>query len=327
MKAILVKSFGGPEVLKLEEVPDLKPAKGQVLVRLKAAGVNPVEAYVRSGNYASKPPLPYTPGADGAGVVAAVGKDVKRIRVNTRVYVEGALTGTYAQSCLVDARHVHPLPLFVTFAQGAALGVPYGTAHRSLFEIAKAKKGEILLVHGASGGVGVASLQLGKAAGLQVVGTAGTEEGLLLIKEQGAQLVLNHKSPGYLEELKSFTGGKGVDIILEMAAHNNLGKDLPFLAKHGRVIVIGSRGPVEINPRDLMGRDAAIRGMTLSNATPEERVKIHKNLVKGLKAKKLKPVIGKEFSLAEATKAHQLVMEPGAFGKIVLLCDGTPHGE
>jgi NADPH:quinone reductase len=319
MKAILVKEFGGPEVLKLEEVPDLKPAKGQVLVRLEAVGVNPVEAYIRSGSYGNKPPLPYTPGADGAGVVMAVGKGVKGIKVNARVYVEGALTGTYAQACLADARHAHPLPASITFAQGAALGVPYGTAHRSLFGRAQAKKGETLLVHGASGGVGTAAVQLAKAAGLKIIGTAGTEEGLRLVKEQGAHLVLNHKSPDYLEELKSFTGGKGVDIILEMAAHTNLGKDLALLAKHGRVVVIGARGPVEINPRDIMGRDAAILGMTLFNATPEDRVKIHKDLLKGLKTKKLKPVIGKELPLAEAGKAHELVMQSGAFGKIVLI--------
>ena len=319
MKAILVKEFGGPEVLRMEEVPDLKPGKGQVLVRLEAVGVNPVEAYIRSGNYASKPLLPYTPGADGAGVVTAIGPGVRKIKINARVYLEGALSGTYAQSCLADARNVHPLPSFITFPQGAALGVPYGTAHQSLFERAKVKKGETLLVHGASGGVGVASVQLARAAGLKVIGTAGTEEGLALIKEQGVHLALNHRSPGYLEELKSFTDGKGVDIILEMAAHVNLGKDLPLLTKHGRVVVIGSRGPVEINPRDLMGRDAAILGMTLFNATPEDRVKIHKDLVKGLKAKKLKPVVGKELPLAEAAKAHELVMQPGAFGKIVLI--------
>ncbi len=319
MKAIVVKEFGDPSVLKLEEVPDLKPGKGQVLVRLEATGVNPVEAYIRSGNYASKPNLPYTPGADGAGVVAALGKGAKGIKVNARVYVEGALTGTYAQACLADARSVHPLPPSVTFAQGAAMGVPYGTAHRSLFGRAKAQKGETVLVHGASGGVGTAAIQLAKAAGLTVIGTAGTEEGLNLVREQGAKLVLNHKTPDYLEELKNFTEGRGVDLILEMAAHTNLGKDLTVLAKKGRVVVIGSRGPVEINPRDTMGRDAAILGMTLANATLEDKVKIHRDLVKGLKAKKLKPVIGKELPLAQAAQAHELVMQPGAFGKIVLV--------
>jgi NADPH2:quinone reductase len=319
MKAILVKEFGGPEVLRLEEVPDLKPGQGQVLVRLEAAGVNPVETYVRSGTYGTKPPLPYTPGADGAGVVTAVGRGVKAVKPNARVYVEGALTGTYAQACLAEARNVHPLPPLLSFAQGAALGVPYGTAHRALFAKAFAKKGETVLIHGASGGVGVAAVQLAKTAGLKVIGTAGSEEGLRLVKEQGAHFILNHKSPGYLGELMEYTGGKGVNLILEMAAHVNLGKDLTVLAKKGRVVMIGSRGPVEINPRDAMGRDATILGMTLFNATPEDKIKIHRDLVKGLRAKKLKPVIGKELPLSEAAKAHELVMQPGAFGKIALI--------
>ncbi|HVZ80094.1 MAG TPA: NADPH:quinone reductase [bacterium] len=319
MRAIQVREFGGPEVLKLEEVPDLKPGAGQVLVRLEAAGVNPVEAYIRTGTYAQKPVLPYTPGADGAGVVAALGQGVRGIKVNSRVYVEAALTGTYAQACLVQAHHVHPLPSFVTCAQGAAMGVPYGTAHRALFGKAKAKKGETLLVHGASGGVGTASVQLAVRAGLKVIGTAGSGEGLALVREQGAVLALDHKDPDYLKQLMAFTRGQGVDIVLEMAAHLNLGKDLTLLAKYGRVVVIGSRGPVEVNPRDSMGREASIHGMTLFNVTPEERVKIHKDLVQGLKTKKLRPVIGKELPLSAAAQAHELLMKPGAFGKTVLV--------
>jgi NADPH2:quinone reductase len=319
MKAILVKEFGGPEVLKLEEVPDLIPARHQVLVRMEASGVNPVDAYMVSGNYPRKPALPFTPGMDGAGVVAALGMGVKKIKKDSRVYVEGAATGTYARFCLADAANVHPLPPHVSFAQGAALGVPYATAHWGLFGKAKAQKGETVLVHGASGGVGIAAVQLALAAKLKVIGTAGSEQGLQLVKEQGAQNVLNHKDPAYLDEIKEITGGQGVDIILEMAAHVNLGRDLPLLALHGRVVVIGSRGPVEINPRDMMGRDACVMAFTLFNATPEEKSKIHLDLIKGLKNKSLKPVIGKELPLDQAGEAHELVMQPGAFGKVVLI--------
>ena len=319
MKAILVKEFGGPETMKLEEVPDLIPGRHQVLVRLEAAGVNPVDAYILSGNYPRKPALPYTPGMDGAGVVAAVGMGVKKIKKDTRVYVESPATGTYARFCLADAANVHPLPPNVTFAQGAALGVPYATAHRALFGKAKAQKGETVLVHGASGGVGIAAVQLAKAAKLKVIGTAGSEQGLQLVKEQGADEVLNHKDPDYLEDLKSLTGGKGVDVILEMAAHINLGKDLAQLSLKGRVVVIGSRGPVEINPRDIMGKDGVIMAFTLFNATVEEKTKIHEELFKGLKSKALKPVIGKEFPLDQAGEAHKLVMQPGSFGKVVLI--------
>ncbi len=319
MKAIWVREFGGPEVMKLEEITDLKPGQGQVLVRVKAAGVNPVDAYMRAGTYGRKPVLPYTPGMDGAGLVEAVGKKVKAFKPGQRVYVESSLTGTYAEFCLAEAINTHPLPSNVTFSQGAALGVPYATAHRALFGKAKAQKGETLLVHGASGGVGVAAVQLGKAAGMKVIGTAGSEQGLQLVKEQGADEVLNHKTPDYLNELMARTDGKGVDVILEMAAHLNLGKDLALLAPRGRVVVIGSRGPIEINPRDAMGRDASILGMTLFNATPAEKAKIHKELVLGLKRGKLKPVVGKEFPLAEATRAHEAVMQEGAFGKIALI--------
>jgi NADPH:quinone reductase len=319
MKAILVKEFGGPEVMKLEEVPDLIPGRHQVLVRLEASGVNPVDAYMFSGNYARKPALPATPGMDGAGVVAAVGMGVKKVKKDSRVYVESPASGTYARFCLADAANVHPLPSNVTFVQGAALGVPYATAHRALFGKAKAKKGETVLVHGASGGVGIAAVQLALAAKLRVIGTAGSEQGLQLVKEQGANEVLDHKNPNYLEELKTITGGKGVDIILEMAAHVNLGRDLPLLALHGRVVVIGSRGPVEINPRDLMGRDGSIMAFTLFNATAEEKAEIHLDLIKGLKNKSLRPVIGKEFPLDQAAEAHKLVMQSGSFGKIVLI--------
>src|SRR5579863_295460 len=124
MKAILVKELGGPEVMRMEEVPDLIPGRHQVLVRLEASGVNPVDAYIHTGNYARKPTLPYTPGMDGAGVVTAVGMGVKKIKQDSRVYVESAATGTYARFCLADAANVHPLPSNVSFAQGAALGVP-----------------------------------------------------------------------------------------------------------------------------------------------------------------------------------------------------------
>ncbi len=319
MRAIRVKNFGGPETMRLEETPDLKPGPGQVLVRVKAAGVNPVDVYMRAGTYGRKPPLPYTPGMDGAGLVEAVGKKTRGLKPGSRVYVESSLTGTYAEFCLADSINVHPLPPKTTFSQGAALGVPYATAHRALFGKAKAKKGETILVHGASGGVGVAAVQLAVAAKMRVIGTAGSDSGLQLVKEQGADAVFNHQAPDYLARLMDFTEGRGLDIILEMAAHLNLGKDLPLLAPQGRVVVIGSRGPVEVNPRDLMGRDASITGMTLFNVSPADKLKIHRALVKGLQNGKLKPVIAKEMPLAEAPQAHEAVLQSGALGKIVLI--------
>jgi NADPH:quinone reductase len=318
MKAIRVREFGGPEVMKLEEVPDLKPGEGQVVVRVKAAGVNPVDTYVRAGVYPRKPNPPFTPGNDGAGTIESVGAGVKSVKAGDRVYIAGTLSGTYAEQSLCMEAQVHPLAEKVSFAQGAAMGVPYATAYRALFQVAKAKPAERVLVHGASGGVGSAAVQLGRAAGMTMIGTAGTDKGRKLAAANGAVHVLDHSKPGYLDELMQFTGGRGVNVILEMLANVNLGKDLTVLAPKGRVVVIGSRGKVEIDARDAMTRDASIRAMSLWNASDAELRSIHAALVAGLAAGTLCPVVGQEIPLAEAAKAHEAVMKPGSYGKIVL---------
>ena len=321
MKAIRVQQFGGPEVLKLEEVPDLNPGPGQIVVSVKAAGVNPVDTYVRSGTYGNKPALPYTPGADGAGIVKEVGpSEVPRVKSGDRVYFFGSLSGSYAEQSLVSENNLFPLPDNLTFNQGAALGVPYGTAHRAIFGRGRAQKGETLLIQGASGGVGTAAVQLGKRAGLTVIGTGGTEPGRQLVKALGADHVLDHHDPDFAEKLSQLTGRKGVNLILELAAQVNLGKDLAFLAKWGRVVVVGSRGPVEINPRDAMGKDADIRAMTLFNVSPADLAMIHADLGAGLRDGSLKPVVGREFPLTDAAKAHEFILAPGgAQGKVVLI--------
>jgi NADPH:quinone reductase len=321
MKAIRVAAFGGPEVLRLEEVPTPKPGPGEVLVRIHATGVNPVETYIRAGTYARLPELPYTPGNDGAGVVEQVGADVTEFKAGDRVYTAGSLTGTYAEFALCRKEQVHSLPANVSFAQGAAIGTPYATAYRGLLQRAVAKPGETVLVHGASGAVGTAAVQLARTDGLRVFGTAGSDQGLKLARQQGAHEVFDHRAPDHFEEVMKATGGRGIDIIVEMLANVNLGKDLKILAKGGRVVIIGSRGPVEINPRDTMQRDADIRGMILPNTPPVEMASIHAGLVAGLENGTLRPVIGKEFALAEAAEAHRAVMKPGALGKIVLVAD------
>jgi NADPH2:quinone reductase len=316
MKVIRVSRFGDPPVLELREAPALAPAEGQVLVRLHAAGVNPVEAYIRAGKYARLPELPYTPGADGAGVVERSG--TPSLSAGTRVYVTGSLTGTYAEQTLCTPDQVFQLPDSASFEQGAALGVPYGTAVWALFYRGQVHSGETLLVHGASGGVGLASLQLARATGLRVFGTAGTPDGLDLVKRNGAEAVFNHRDPGYLDQLKAATDDRGFDIILEMAAHQNLGGDLTLLARRGRVVVIGSRGPVEIDARDLMLREADVRGITLFSATPDDRAQIYHRISAGLMDGSLNPVIGCTLPLGDAAKAHEQIMTSSARGKIVL---------
>lgn len=319
MKAVRVKEFGGPEQLQLEEVADPQPGSGQVVVRVHAAGVNPVDVYIRTGSHIVKPPLPYTPGMDGAGVVEAVGEGVKRFRSGDRVYVAGSLSGTYAELTLCDEHQVHPLPESLSFGQGAGVGVPYATAYRALFLRARALPGETVFVHGATGGVGLAAVQMARAAGMRVIGTGGTEEGRQLARDEGAQEVLDHRAEGYLEELTQWTEGRGPDVVLEMLANVNLNRDLEIVARYGRVVVIGSRGNIEINPRLTMSRDASILGMSLVNATREELAVIHSALVAGLESGTLRPVVGREMALSDAAGAHRAIMEPGAFGKIVLI--------
>jgi len=319
MKAIRVSEYGGPSVLKLEEVPAPEPGPGQVLVRNHAIGVNPVDTYLRSNTDNRGPKLPYTPGSDAAGVVEAVGSGVTAVKAGDRVYLGGTVTGAYAELSLCEQVHVHPLPANVSFAQGAAMNVPYATAYHALFDRGHGQAGETVLVHGASGGVGIGAVQLARARGLTVIGTAGTERGRRLVLEQGAHHALDHTAPGYLDELTRLTGGRGVDIVLEMLANVNLQKDLGIIAMRGRIVVIGNRGTVEINARLAMNKDVAILGMALFHATPAQLAGIHAALVEGLRNGTLRPAIAQELPLAQAPRAHEAVMEAGHHGKIVLV--------
>ena len=319
MKAIQVHRFGGPEVLELHEIPTPKPGPGQILVRVHAAGVNPYDTYMRNGTYAIKPALPYIPGSDAAGTVDGIGDGVKKVKPGDRVYTAKTLTGAYAEYALTDESQIYPLPQKISFAQGAGLWVPYGTAYTALRHHADARPGETLLIHGASGGVGIAAVQLARAQGLTIIGTAGTQRGLELVKKEGAHYAVDHSKPGYAEEILKATGGRGIDVILEMLANVNLATDLKLLAPRGRVIVIGNRGEITINPRELMSRRASIRAFTLWAATEAESAEIHAAIAAGLENGTLRPVVGKELPLRDAGQAHQDVLAPGAFGKIALI--------
>ena len=312
MKAIRVSEYGGPSVLKLEDVPDLKPGDGQVLVRVHAVGVNPVDTYLRSNTDNRGPKLPYTPGSDAAGVVEAVGGGVTGVKPGDRVYVGGSLTGAYAAQALCTPAQVHELPANVSFAQGAAMNVPYATAYHALIHRAHAHEGDTVLVHGASGGVGIAAVQIARARGMTVIGTASTPRGRQLVAEQGAQQVLDHTAPGYLKDLAP-------SVILEMLANVNLKADLDVIAMNGRIVIIGNRGEISINPRTTMNKNAAVIGMALFHASPAQLAGIHAALVEGLRNGTLRPVIGQEIPLAQASRAHEAVMEAGHYGKIVLV--------
>jgi NADPH2:quinone reductase len=197
--------------------------------------------------------------------------------------------------------------------------VPYGTVYYAAFKCAKVRPGETALVHGASGGVGIASVQVLRAFGLTVIGTAGTERGMAAVREHGAHVVVNHKDPEYVDQIMKATAGRGADVIFEMNAHLNLEKDLTVLARHGRIVLIGNRGRIEIDPRAIMAREAAVLGMVLFNVKAEDFHWMHAAIGAGLANGTLTPLVGREMPLDDAPRAHEAVLEAGALGKIVLV--------
>jgi NADPH2:quinone reductase len=229
------------------------------------------------------------------------------------------MQGTYAEKVAVPAAHVHALPDSLSFEQGAAINIAYVTAHRALFDRGRTHPGETVLIHGATGGVGLAAVQIAARHGAIVLGTGGTEAGRELVLNQGATRVFDHRSPGYLDEIMKATGGHGVDVILEMLANVNLDKDLALLAHHGRVVVIGNRGRVEIDARQTMAKECDIRGVTYFGGGDAAVLTALAAVQAQVQAGAYVPRVGEAYPLAEAAKAHEAVMAGGGtLGKIVL---------
>jgi len=318
MKIIEVQEFGDPEVMSLVEKEIPTPGSGEVLVLVMAIGVNPVETYIRAGTYPLLPALPYTPGGNVAGIVHGCGPGVTEWKVGDRVYSSATISGAYGEFSLCAVDQLFYLPEKLSFSQGAGIGVPAATAWRALFLRGGAKLGESLLIHGASGAVGQAAIQLAKRLGMIVAGTAGSARGCELVSDNGADIVRNHNDDGYIEKIAEEVGG-GFDLILEMLANVNLENDLELLAPKGRVVIIGSRGRIEIDPRLTMGKETDIRGFSLFSATGDEVKQIHAGLREAIEDGTLAPRVSCEMALEEAPGAHELVMKDGNCGKIVLL--------
>lgn len=320
MKAIVVENYGGPDVLTPKEVTKPQPESGQILVRLHAAGVNPVDTYLRSGTQGYTPNLPWTPGMDGAGVVEAIGEGAEAllegVEVGSRVYTIGSLTGTYAEYCLCSPSQIFPLPENLDWKEGACLGVPYFTAARALFTKGNIAERQSLLVHGATGGVGMAALQLAADRGLRLLGSAGSESGRRLVEAHGAAC-FNHRDKGHFAEMRAHLDG-GVDLIIEMLADVNLDDDLKLLNAGGLVVVVGSRGRIEITPRDLMNCEASVTGMKMPYSTPEERRQYASLIARSAAVNHVKPPIAEVYSLDRASEAHRQVIRGPHGGNLVI---------
>ena len=319
MKAIQVKNFGEPDVLKLVDIDIPVPGNADVLVKIEAIGVNPVDTYVRAGRYPKLPSVPYIPGKDIGGVIVKVGAGVKKWKEGDRIYSVGTLTGGYAEYTVCHQSQIFSLPENMDFTHGAAIGTPGAAAWRALYTRARATQGDLLLIHGASGSVGMVAIQLALSAGLKVHGSAGSEEGLMKIRQAGVHKAYNHNDPDYVDEIVQDLDGRGYNIILEMLANINLTNDLSLLDRGGRVVIFGSRGEISIDPRATMAKETAILGMSLFNSTEEEMKEAQVGLYQQMSAGHLLPEIAAKLALDDAGEAHVRILESGNCGKLLLI--------
>lgn len=322
MKAIQVHQFGGPEVMKLEDAKEPSAGPGQVLIRVKAAGVNPVDTTFRSGNHplAKSLKLPWTPGGDAAGEVVAAGSGVEAFKAGERVFGSAA-TGSYAEMALMSPTRTAQLPQGMSFEEGASLPVVLYTAYYGLVYKAAIRPGETVLIHAGAGGVGSMAIQIAKASGCRVISTGSSKEKLDFCKKMGADVAINYREENFADRCLKETGGRGVDAVLEMVASENFDKDCQALRRSGRMVLLGSgtgkspQGTVTYPP--FYSKDIDVRGMSLFNAEP-----VFADMIRQvgllLREGKVKAHVGQTFPLAEAARAHETLMTGKVLGKIVL---------
>ena len=323
MKAIRVQEYGGPAVLRLEEVPTPTPGPGQVLVRLAKAGVNFVDIYQRRGGYPV--PLPYIPGREGAGVVEASGEGVTTIKAGDRVAYTGQ-PGAYAEASVVPAESLIPLPPDLSFEQGAAFPLQGMTAHYLLHEFRRLKRGDTVLIHAAAGGMGLLLVQWARHLGARVIGTVSTEEKAKAAREAGADEVILYTRQDFVGESKRLTNGHGADLIIDGVGKTTFPGNLEAVALRGQVVVFGAAsGPADpIVPNALMARSITLSGGSLGNylLTREELLRRASDVLEGIRAGWLRLHIGRVFPLAQAAEAHRLLEGRQTIGKVLLSVRG-----
>lgn len=317
MRAVVVTEYGEPEVLVDREIHIPAVGPGRILIRLMAAGVNPVDAYMREGSNEYRPILPFTPGMAGAGIIEDVGEGMIGYEIGERVYIAGSVSGTYAEYCICSPGQIFPLPARLGWAEAACLGVPYFTAARALFTKGRITEGDSVLIHGASGGVGLACLQLAAGRALRVFGTAGSDAGMSLVLRNGAEACFDHNEEGHCERIKE--ASEGIDLIVEMLANANLNNDITTLAVGARIVVVGSRGRIDFSPRDLMNGEYTLIGTRITLANLEEKASYAKLIEEGVEGGRIKPRVRAEFALEDSYRAHRMLMEGPSAGNVVLV--------
>ena len=323
MKAVLCKQYGMPDTLVLEEVASLAPAAGQLVVSMKAAGVNFPDALIIQGKYQVKPPMPFSPGSELAGVVKAVGEGVQNFKLGDAV-IAYAGYGAYAEEVAVDARTCIPMPAGVDFKVGASFMMTYGTSYHALKDRARLQPGETLLVLGAAGGVGSAAVELGKLMGARVIAAASSEDKLEACRKLGADATINYSSEDLREAIKRITEGKGVDVVYDPVGDKFAEPAMRDMAWGGRYLVIGfAAGEIPKIPLNLpLLKGFSIVGVFWGSFTRKEPKQNQANvqeLLGWIAAGKLKPLVSAAYPLAEAARALKDVLERKVMGKVVLV--------
>ena len=321
MKAVILEKIGGPEVLKIAEIPKPEVKPGMVLVKVRAAGINFADTLFRQGQYMMQPTFPDTPGLEAAGVIEAVGEGVTNLKPGQRVAAMG--NKMYAEYALAPATQVVPIPDSMNFEEGAAFPIQVLTAWHMLHTSHKTERGQTVLVHSAAGGVGVVAVQIAKAAGARVIGTVSRDDKIGLVKEHGADEVINYATHDFAEETNRLTGGRGVDLILDAVGATTMEKGLTCLAPFGHLILYGRAGgaPEPLNLFRLFERSVKVSGFTLYAVAPVHEV-MRRGIEESLRLiaeKKVRIVIGKTFPLAQAAEAHRFMESRQSFGKLLLI--------
>jgi NADPH2:quinone reductase len=326
MRAIQICQHGTPDLLRWAEVPDPAPGPGQVSIDVHAVGVNFPDLLVVAGTYQDLFPLPFTPGKEAAGIVNAVGPGVQGFRPGDRVMAVME-AGAYAEKVVVTASHCYRVPKSVRLDQAAALGVAYQTAYFALHERGMLRSGEKVLVTGASGGVGIAAVQLAKAAGAFVIATAGSADKVATVREAGANAVLDLSTPGLTgrlrEEIRAITGGRDLGLVVDQVGGDLFDASLRCLAKDGRMLVVGfASGRIPTVPVNyLLLKQIGVIGVHwgyFRDERPVAAASVQMEIFRLAAARKALPPISSRFPLARASDALQLVAERNTGGKIVL---------
>ena len=323
MKAIVCKAWGPPDSLELQDLPDLVPGPGDVAVDVRAAGVNFPDVLTVQGKYQVKPPLPFTPGNEFAGVVRAVGEGVKGFAVGDRV-IGFTQTGAFAQQAIAPAAVLMPMPPGMDFDTAAAITLTYGTSHHAVVDRGQLQAGETMLVLGAAGGVGLAAIEIGKALGARVIAAASSPEKLEVCRQHGADVLIDYTKEDLREALKTTTGGKGPDVIYDPVGGAYSEPALRSIAYRGRHLVVGfAAGDIPKLPWNLMLlKSASVVGVfwgDFARREPQKNLAAMREMLGWMAEGKLKPLVSKRYALGETAQALNDMAERKVTGKVVIV--------